>query len=102
MKKIYLLVLASCLSFIGYGQTNVALTATAAQSGGGTGAPPSGYGAANYNDNVIATGPSCAEVNTPWGWVSTNGSITYTWSSATTFNKIVFYKSNRPMTTCTI
>ncbi len=75
---------------------NLALTATSAHSGGGaTGSPD--YSAANYNDGVIA---NCG--STPWGWVSTNGWIEYTWSSAQTLTKVIFYKDGRPMTTCTI
>ncbi|MBE2290407.1 MAG: immunoglobulin domain-containing protein, partial [Chitinophagaceae bacterium] len=77
-------------------QTNLALTATATHSGGGAGS----FAANNYNDGVIAAFSGCSSSAQPWGWVSSNGSITFTWSSAVTFNKIVLYKSNRPMTSC--
>ncbi|MBZ0099781.1 MAG: hypothetical protein K8F30_11885, partial [Taibaiella sp.] len=52
---------------------NLALTATAAHSGGGA----TTYAATNYNDNVYN---ACN--NLPWGWVTTNGWIEYTWSTA--------------------
>ena len=77
------------------GQTNLALSATPTQSGGGVNS--TGYGPSNYNDGVI---PNCG--STPWGWVSTNGWIEYEWSSAQTIQIVKFYKDNRPMTTCTI
>lgn len=72
---------------------NIALTATAAHSGGGA----TTYSAANYNDNIYGT---CGSL--PWGWVSTNGWIEYTWTSPQVINKVVFRKDNRPMTTCVI
>ncbi len=72
---------------------NLALTATAAHSGGGA----TTYSAANYNDDVYNT---CNAL--PWGWVSTNGWIEYTWGSAQVINKVVFRKDNRPMTTCVV
>lgn len=72
---------------------NLALTATAAHSGGGA----TIYDASNYNDNNIS---NCG--STPWGWVSTNGWIEYTWATPQTLTKVIFYKDNRPMTTCTI
>ena len=79
-----------------YAQTNVGLLATSTHSGGGASA--SGYGPELYNDGVIPAttgGPAFT-----WGWVSTNGWIEYTWSSPQTFNRIVLYKDNRPMSTC--
>ncbi len=80
-------------------QTNVALSATASQSGGGV----TVYGPANYNDNVITSWTSCSTAcPTPWGWVAESGSILYTWTTAATFNKIVFLKADRPMSTCTV
>ena len=80
-------------------QTNVALTATASQSSGGV----TVYGPANYNDNVITTWTSCSTAcPTPWGWVLNGGSILYTWTTAATFNKIVFLKADRPMNSCTV
>jgi hypothetical protein len=85
-----------CLSVIVKAQTNVALTATAAHSGGGSGS----FGPNNYNDGVITANSGCFSSAQPWGWVSTNGSITFTWSAPVTFSKIVLYKSDRPMTTC--
>src|SRR4051812_38325419 len=81
---------------------NLAFTGTPNHTGGGAGLPPGGFGPLNWNDGVIAAGPSCLESNQPWGWVNTNGDITYTWGSPVTFNKIVFYKSNRPMTDCDV
>lgn len=75
-------------------QPNIALTATAAHSGGGA----TIYSAANYNDANIVN--SCT--NTPWGWVSTNGWIEYTWTSPQIVGKVIFYKSNRPMTQCVV
>ena len=72
---------------------NIALTATASHSGGGS----TSYGPTNYNDNIWN-----AYGNLPWGWVNTNGSIEYTWQTPVTFNKIVFLKDNRPMYTCTV
>lgn len=72
---------------------NLALTATATHSGGGA----TIYDASNYNDNNIA---NCG--STPWGWVSTNGWIEYTWATPQTLTKVIFHKDNRPMTTCTI
>lgn len=72
---------------------NIALTAVAAHSGGGA----TTYSAGNYNDNVYN---SCNAL--PWGWVSTNGWIEYTWTSAQVINKVVFRKDNRPMTTCVV
>jgi trimeric autotransporter adhesin len=97
----FLLVLISSAISVSYAQTNVALTATPAHSGGGgTGTPD--YSAVNYNDGFIAPNSAvCASTVTPWGWVNNNGSISFTWSSAVTFDKVVFYKSNRPMNSCT-
>ena len=77
-------------------QVNVALTATATHSGGGAGS----FAATNYNDAVITAHSGCTSSAQPWGWVSTNGWIEFTWGTAVTFNKIVLYKSNRPMTSC--
>lgn len=91
-KKFILALLLMTFSFAVNAQ-NMALTATATHSGGGA----TIYDASNYNDNVIA---SCG--STPWGWVSTNGWIEYTWTTPQTINKVVFFKDNRPMTTCTI
>lgn len=72
--------------------TNLALAAVASHSGGG--ASPT-YGPDMYNDgNIPAYGSG-------WGWTSTNGWIEYTWTTPKTFNKVVFYKDNRPMSTCT-
>ncbi len=73
---------------------NVALTAVSTHSGGGA----TSYGPQNYNDDVIPATPSTL----PWGWVSTNGWIEYTWVNPTTFNKIKFWKADRPMTSCTV
>lgn len=78
-------------------QQNLALKATANHSGGGQ--ISTGYGPPLYNDNVIKTYNTGGTYN--WGWVSTNGWIDFTWTSAVTISKVVFYKDNRPMTTCT-
>lgn len=77
-------------------QTNLALSATANHSGGGQ--ISTGYGPPLYNDNVIKTYNTGGTYN--WGWVSTNGWIDFTWTAAKTITKVVFYKDNRPMTTC--
>lgn len=77
-------------------QTNIALSATANHSGGGAGV----YAAYNYNDNIVAPNTGCTSSAEPWGWVLTNGWITLTWPAPVTFNKIVLFKSNRPMTSC--
>ncbi len=99
MKKIYLLLLVIFLGFKGYAQVNWALTATASHSGGGA----TVYAASNYNDGVIAANSgTCASSATPWGWVTSSGWINFTWASPVTFNKIVLYKSNRPMLSCTM
>lgn len=84
-----------CTSAAVHAQTNLALSATAAHSGGG--ATSAGYGPENYNDNVIA---ACG--STPWGWVSTGGWIEFTWSSPQNVAKVVFIKDNRPMTICVV
>lgn len=57
-----------------HAQTNLALTATAANSGGGTGV----WGPANLNDNDSPMGSynDC--------WTSAGGWISLTWSSAQT------------------
>ena len=73
-------------------QTNVALTATATHSGGGA----TTYGPQNYNDNIIPT-----DVNT-FGWVSSNGSIEYTWAASQYIDEVRFFLGNRNMTSCTI
>lgn len=79
-------------------QTNIALTATASHSGGGT--TGAGYGPNLYNNNAI---PSCSITGTnQWGWVSSGGWILFTWSSNQTVTGMRFYKANRPMTACTI
>jgi uncharacterized protein YjdB len=80
-------------------QTNVALTAVASQTGGGV----TVYGPANYNDGVITTYTACGSAcPTPWGWVDEDSAIIYTWPTAVSFNKIVFYKADRPITTCNV
>jgi hypothetical protein len=71
---------------------NIALNAVAAHSGGGA----TTYGPQNYNDGIIP-----AYTVLPWGWVTTNGWIEYTWATPVTFNSVKFYKDNRPMTSCT-
>ncbi len=69
-----------CLSVVVNAQTNVALTATASHSGGGS----TIYAASNYNDGIIAASSSCSSSATPWGWVTGGGSITYTWGAPVT------------------
>jgi hypothetical protein len=71
---------------------NIALTAVAAHSSGGA----TTYGPANYNDGIIS-----AHGSLPWGWVTTNGWVEFTWPAPVTFNAVKFYKDNRPMITCT-
>jgi parallel beta-helix repeat protein len=71
---------------------NIALTALSAHSGGGA----TTYGPANYNDGIISNYGVL-----PWGWVTTNGWIEYTWTTPMTFNAVKFYKDNRPMSSCT-
>ena len=73
-------------------QVNIALTATAAHSGGGA----TTFGPQNYNDGFISTYGS-----QPWGWVSSNGWIEYTWTLPQTISSVVFHFDNRPMTSCT-
>ncbi|MCU0422204.1 MAG: T9SS type A sorting domain-containing protein [Bacteroidia bacterium] len=80
-------------------QTNHALTATATHSGGGN--PALGFGPANYNDGIINPF-NCAPTPCGWGWINTNANIEYTWAAPVTFNKIVFYKDNRPFTSAVI
>lgn len=81
------------ITFNGFSQVNHALTAVATHSGGGSLA----YGPTAYNDGIIP-----AYGSAPWGWVSSNGSIEYTWTSPVSINTIVLFKDNRPMTTCDI
>lgn len=76
-------------------QTNLALTASVNQSGGGSNS--TGYGPSNYNDNVIA-----ACTGTTYGWVSSGGWIEYTWSASQTITSVRFLKGDRPMSSCTI
>ncbi|MEZ5017927.1 MAG: T9SS type A sorting domain-containing protein [Flavipsychrobacter sp.] len=80
---------------IGQTQTNLALSAVASHSGGGQTA--FNFGPDEYNDGVIS---NCG--SQPWGWVSTNGWIEYTWTTPQLVGKVIFYKDNRPMRTCTI
>ncbi len=84
-------------------QVNVGLTAVASHTSGGL--TSFGYGPDNYNDNVIVAFSSCGGIGscpTPWGWVTNGQTIIYTWSSPVTFNKIVFFKADRPMNACNI
>lgn len=79
-------------------QTNLALTATASHSSGGT--TGAGYGPNLYNNNSI---PACGVTGTnQWGWVYTGGWIEFRWSSNQSVNSIRLYKANRPMTSCTV
>jgi hypothetical protein len=80
-------------------QVNIALTATANHSGGGSAAL--GYGPANYNDGILPP-YGCTPTPCGWGWVSGNGWIDYEWTTPQTISSIVFYWDNRPMTSCTI
>ncbi len=75
----------------GSGGGNLALNAQASHSGGGSGS----YGPGNYNDNFIP-----AYGYTPWGWVTTNGWIEYTWPDPVAFSSVKFYKDDRPMSSC--
>jgi hypothetical protein len=86
-------VLLIIIPFLGFSQTNHALTAVASHSGGGG----TTYGPSNYNDGVI---PAFGVL--PWGWVSGNGSIEYTWTSQVQVNSVVFHKDNRPFSTLNI
>ncbi len=72
---------------------NIALIGTPNHSGGGV----TIYGPTNYNDQVISNCP-----NTPWGWVSSGGTIDYTWSTPQLVGKVIFKKGDRPMTSCDI
>jgi|GEM_PF-1257766 len=91
-------ILMIVLSFTCFAQQNVGLLATSTHSGGGVSA--SGYGPELYNDGQLHT---CAITGTyTWGWVTTNGWIEYTWTTPQSFDKVVFYKANRPMTICTL
>jgi len=79
-------------------QINVALTAVATQTAG---SGVTTYGPQLYNDNAIAAQTCCTSgCSTVWGWVISGGTITYTWSSPVTFNKIVFYEGDRTFTGC--
>jgi trimeric autotransporter adhesin len=84
-----------------YAQVNIAPLAVAFHSSGGL--ITFGYGPDNYNDNVIPVFGGCSGYGTcptPWGWVSDGGYITFTWGTAQTFNKVVFWHADRPMTSC--
>jgi hypothetical protein len=96
MRKLLFILFSISTASITYAQTNLALSAVASHSGGGQ--TSAGYGPENYNDNIITGAPS----TTPWGWVSTSGWIEYTWSTAQNIQRVIFYKADRPMTTCTI
>jgi len=89
-------VLLTILPFLGFSQTNHALTATSSHSGGGS-AGTTNYSASNYNDGVIAVFGQ-----TPWGWVSSNGSIEYTWTSSVSINSLVFHKATRMFTSLNV
>ncbi|MCX6231017.1 MAG: right-handed parallel beta-helix repeat-containing protein [Bacteroidetes bacterium] len=75
------------------GSGNVGLLATSAHSSGGV----TGIGPELYNDGIILP----YNTSGGWGWTTQNGWIEYTWTAAQTINKVVFYKDNRPMSTCT-
>ncbi|MCW5908673.1 MAG: hypothetical protein KIS94_12495, partial [Chitinophagales bacterium] len=77
-----------------YGQTNIALTATASHTGGGTVVP---YTAASYNDNNIDACPGSV-----WGWVTTGQNIDLIWGSNQTFDKVRFFKGDRPFTSLVV
>ena len=91
--RVFILFLFVSITFQVSSQINHALTAVSSHSGGGANA----YSAANYNDNII---PSFG--NLPWGWVSSNGFIEYTWTSPTSINAVVFYKDGRGFTSLVI
>jgi PKD repeat protein len=91
------LVLGTSLS----AQVNIAPKATAYHSSGGV--STSGYGPELYNDKVIPTFGSSGTYL--WGWVTTGGYIEYTWTTAQTIDKVIFYyaeSGSRHMTTCSI
>jgi hypothetical protein len=97
MNKLLRLSLALLLPLGLQAQTNIALVGTANHSGGGV--ISTGYGPNNYNDGFIGSTPATL----PWGWVNTSGWIEYTWTTAQVgINKVKFWKSDRPFTTCTI
>lgn len=83
------------------GQTNVALTAVSAHSGGGA-APD--YGPALYNDNTIPTYLQGGILL--WGWVSSNGWIEYTWTTSQTIDSVTLHNggsaTNRHFTNLTL
>ncbi len=97
---VFFLLVGSSFPIVTNAQINVGLTAVASHTAGGV----TIYGPANYNDNGIVAWPgACGSFcPTPWGWVSNGQTIIYTWTTAQTFNKIVFYKADRPMNACNI
>ncbi len=96
VKSILALVILSMFSVAVIAQTNIATSATATHSSGGSGT----YGPQLYNNNSI---PGCTATGAnQWGWVRTGGWILFTWSSTQTVTGLRFFKANRPMRTCTI
>src|SRR4051812_12624165 len=72
-------------------QVNIALSATANHTVGGSGV----YGPAEYNNNLIQAQIGCASgSSTTWGWCNTNGFISFTWGTPQTFDKVVIYKGD--------
>ncbi|MCX6231020.1 MAG: right-handed parallel beta-helix repeat-containing protein [Bacteroidetes bacterium] len=76
---------------------NLALSAVATHNGGGL--TTNGYGPELYNDGIIP--PYGSGGGGTWGWTYSAGWIQFTWPSAKNFSKVIFYKDNRPMSTCT-
>ncbi|HAW53028.1 MAG TPA: hypothetical protein DCX54_11975, partial [Flavobacteriales bacterium] len=93
MFKITLTIALLSLFTLSESQTNIAPNAIAAHSGGGA----TIYGPQNYNDLINIGGST-----TPWGWVSSNGWIEYTWPSPITTNEVVLYPADRPLTSGTL
>lgn len=61
----------------------------AAHSGGGA----TTFGPQNYNDGIIPAGTA-----QPWGWVSSNGWVEYTWTNPVSIQDIVMYHGTRKVT----
>lgn len=76
-------------------QRNIAYDATPTHSGGGSSS--AGFGPENYNDSIIPAGTA-----QPWGWVSGNGWIEYTWTNPVGFQDIILYHGSRKVTGGTI
>jgi hypothetical protein len=96
LKKLLVLLIVATFPLFAHAQTNLALSATASRSSGGSGI----YGPANFNDGVIGAVNSGV-----YGWVADGALpnwIEYTWSSAVEVNEVIWYLSDRPMNSTTI